>query len=76
MTNHEALQWLLDNKAKYRLMKIKDDFSLRVIVEDPQGGEDHYTEFYIENSTFTTNWMGFVAEALKESIDGYVAENN
>ncbi|KKM69002.1 hypothetical protein LCGC14_1455250 [marine sediment metagenome] len=70
MTNREAVQWLIDNKATYTLVKLRGDFCLRVIVKDPHGGEDFYTSFYIENSSFATNWIGHVAEALKESIDG------
>lgn len=69
MTNREALQWLLDHKAELILRKVRGNFSLRVMVKDPHGGDNHYTEFYIEDVVFPQNWIGLIALALKESVD-------
>lgn len=69
-SNHEALQWLLDNSAELTFKKFEDTFSLRVVVKDPQGGQAHHTEFYIENVDLHPNCIALVATGLKESING------
>ncbi len=69
MTNHEAIQWLIDNRAEYLLMNIKGIFCLKVFVKDPHGEEDHYTVFRLEE-TFIQNYFAPTVAALKESING------
>jgi len=70
MTNCEALQWLLDNSAELTFKKFENTFSLRVVVKDPQGGQAHHTEFYIENVDLHLNSIVLIVIKLKESIDG------
>ncbi|MEE9548740.1 MAG: hypothetical protein V3V68_05230 [Nitrosomonadaceae bacterium] len=71
MTNLEALQWLFENRAKYKLLKLKDVFCLQVTVDDPCYDEDHYCIFHLENSSnFMQELLVPAVMALKKSVDG------
>lgn len=68
--NNEALQWLIDNRAEYLLLKVDNIFCLKITVEDPHGGKDHYTVFRLkDNSDFVQHSFAPAASALRKSVE-------
>jgi len=68
MTDHEVLQWLLDNKAMFSFHKVKGVFCLKIAVKDPHGGKEHYTMFRFEDTDTIANYVEPAVIALQASI--------
>ena len=60
----EILQWLLNSNARCSLLKNRDMLCMKVAVDDPNGGPEHYTIFQLEDDFIQP------LQALRESING------
>ena len=71
MTRVEAIQWLFENRAKFKLLKLKGDICLKITVEDQLYDESYYCISSLGNaSDFLQEHLVPAIISLKELTNG------